>query len=332
MIGKTGGPEGTGPVRPDRLTPIAFVLLVLLGGANGVAVRFSNFELPPFWGAAFRLIAAALIFWAILIARRVPLPRGRVLIGTLLYGILGMGAGLAFLYWGLVKVQASTAATIFALNPLLTMFFAVAHGLERFRWRGLAGGLIALAGISLGLGGGLGGTVPIPSLLALVIGVACICEGSVVFKLFPKASPAATNAIAATTGAVILLPLSLLAGESWFLPTSRATWAAFAYLVVAGSVAMFYFYLIVLSRWTATATSYAFLLFPVAGVSLAAWLAHETITPMFLVGTAIVLFGVWVGALNRSDQPIGEDASLSVQPAAVGRAPTSIEARPCENC
>jgi hypothetical protein len=30
---------------------LAFTLLVLVGGSNAVAVKFSDFELPPFWGA-----------------------------------------------------------------------------------------------------------------------------------------------------------------------------------------------------------------------------------------------------------------------------------------
>jgi drug/metabolite transporter (DMT)-like permease len=306
--------------RPDHATLLAFALFVLVGGANGVAVRFSNFELPPFWGAATRLAATALIFWAIFVARRAALPRGRALLGAVLYGVLSMGASYAFLYWGLVKLQASTAAIVFALNPLFTLFFAAAHGLERFRWRGLAGSSLALAGIALGLGGELGKSVPIPSLLAAAAGVACIAEGAVVFKLFPKASPVATNAVATTIGAAILLPVSLLAGEAWFLPATPRTWAAFVYLVTVGSVGLFYLYLFVLARWTASAASYAFLLFPLAGVSLAAWLARETVTPLFLAGSAIVLLGVWIGAIR---QPARAEAE---------RATTALKGAPCENC
>jgi len=38
--------------RPDRKTLVAFLLFVLLGGSNAVAVRFGSFGLPPFYGAA----------------------------------------------------------------------------------------------------------------------------------------------------------------------------------------------------------------------------------------------------------------------------------------
>ncbi|MCA1554697.1 MAG: hypothetical protein LC737_09995, partial [Chloroflexi bacterium] len=57
--------------RPDALTLAAFALIILLGGSNAVAVRFTVAELPPFWGAALRFAPAALIFWAILLVRRI---------------------------------------------------------------------------------------------------------------------------------------------------------------------------------------------------------------------------------------------------------------------
>lgn len=297
--------------RPDNLTLVAFFFLVLIGGSNAVAVRFSNLELPPFWGAATRFLATSLVFWAIILTRRISLPAGRALLGTLLYGVLAIGASYGFIYWGILDVQASLAMIILALGPLLTMLFAVVHRLEPFRLRGLVGALTALAGIILAVGQELGSSVPLLSLLALLAGAACIAEGSVVFKLFPPTHPTATNAIASTTGALILVLVSILAGEPWFLPTTQTTWAAFTYLALIGSVILFYLYLLVLSRWTASATSYAFLLFPVATIIIAAWLSHEVVTPRFLAGGFIVLAGVWIGALQptrgrESEEPLHE--------------------------
>jgi drug/metabolite transporter (DMT)-like permease len=308
MNDKSTGPGGAVTGRADRLTLVAFALWVLIGGGNGVAIRFSNFELPPFWGAILRLAAAAIIFWAILIARRVALPKGRALAGTLLYGGLGLGAANALFYLGLTQVPASVGGTV------------------------LAGGAIALAGMALALGIGFDNSLPVLPLLALAAGVACVAEASVVFKLFPKPSPVATNAIATTAGAAILVPVSLLAGESWFLPTTTATWAAFAYVVMAGSVALFYLYLFVLTRWTASATSYAFLLIPIAGIGLAAWIAREPVTPLFLAGSAIVLLGVWIGAIRQPAPAAAREESIAARSAATETAPAALEAQPCENC
>jgi len=304
-----GSPE---TARPDRNTLIAFVLMVVFAGANPVAVRFSNFGLPPFWGAAIRFAAAALIFWVIVLVRRIALPRGRALMGSLLYGLLGVGAAYAFLYWGLLRVPAGLAGAFLAFVPLMTLFFAWAHGLEAFRWQGLIGALVATAGILVGVVRGFGSTLHVPSLLALVAGTACLAESAVVFKLFPQSHPMATNALALSIGAPLLFVLSLLAGEQWSLPTTRNTWAAFAYLVLIGSVVVFYLYLYVLARWTASATSYSFLLIPVATVVIAAWLAGEVITASFVIGGALVLAGVWVGAIHSA--PETADLTCSEMP------------------
>lgn len=282
---------------------LAFLILVIIGGSNAVAVRFSNLELPPFWGAALRFIVAALIYWGILLIKRVPLPAGRALVGNVIYGILTIGLSYAFLYWGLQKITASMTMIVMATGPLLTMLFASAHRLERLEWRGLLGAVVALGGILLAASQNLGASAPVASLLAVLMGTACIAEGTVLFKLFPKSDPLATNTISATTGASLLVLVSLLAGESWSLPGDPTALAAVAYLAIVGSVLLFYLVLFVLIRWTASATSYAFLLFPVATVSIAAWLSGETISPWFIAGGAIVLLGVWLGAIRQTRQP-----------------------------
>ena len=110
--------------RIDGLTLVAFLAVVILGGSNAVAVRFSNFELPPFWGAAFRFASAAAIFWVIVLIRRIEIPRGRALQGALIYGILTIGINYAFIYWALVYVPASLAIVFLTLAPLFTFLFA----------------------------------------------------------------------------------------------------------------------------------------------------------------------------------------------------------------
>jgi len=292
--------DSSGAARPDRATLIAFVLMAVFGGGNAVAVRFSNFGLPPFWGAAMRIVTAALVFWVFVIMRRIALPRGRALRGVILYGLVGTGAAYAFMYWGFRRITAGLGGAIIALAPLLALFFAWAHGLERLRWQGLLGALIATAGVLFGVVGGFGNVVHVPSLLALVAGTACLAEAAVVFKLFPPSHPMATNAVALTTGAPVLLVLSRLAGEPWGLPATTSTWAAFVYLVLFGSVAVFSLYLYVLSRWTASAASYTYLLMPVMAVAIGAWLLSEVVTPSFVIGAALVLVGVWIGAIRGS--------------------------------
>lgn len=282
---------------PDRVTLVAFLALVIITGGASVAIRFTYAELPPFWSGAARFICGGLFFWAWTLIGKVPLPRGKALLGAILFGVFGMGLSFALIYWGLVKTPASLYQTILALVPLLTLFFAFFHGLEPFRRRGLLGALLTVAGIAMAVGGSRTANLSTPRILAIIGGAACLAEAGVVAKLFPHSHPVATNAVAMTVGASILLIASILAGEKAVIPTTGTTWIAFGYIVVFVTIVTFRLYLFVLSRWTATGTSYHFVLIPLVTIVLASWLANEQVTWLFIFGGALVIFGVWVGAL-----------------------------------
>ena len=287
---------------PDRLTILAFFFTALFGGGNSVAIRFSNVELGPFWGASIRFAASALIFWLILWLRRIPIPQRRDSIVLLLTGFFSVGVSFGLLYLGLVKVQASLGSVIIALGPLLTLFFAILHRIESFRWQGLLGGLIALVGIGISARAQLGLEVPFIYLLSQLAGAAVSAEGNVILKILsPKSDPMVTNAITLSAGLAFLLFASILVGESHNLPVLPATWAAIGYLVLPGSVIMLYLFLWILSRWSASATSYVIMLFPIVATIAGSLLAGETITPSFILGGILVLIGVWVGALMPFD-------------------------------
>ena len=117
----------TTPDREDRLTWLAFATLVLVGSGNGVAIRFSNRELAPFYGAGLRFAIASLLFFGMALIWRVDFPRGRALLGALVFGILNYAAPFGFIYWALLQVRAGQAQVILALIPLLTLLLAIAH-------------------------------------------------------------------------------------------------------------------------------------------------------------------------------------------------------------
>jgi drug/metabolite transporter (DMT)-like permease len=274
----------------------AFLVMVLLGGANFVAVRFSNAELPPFWGAGSRFIISAVILALIGLTLRVPFPRGRTLVGASLYGLLGFGAFYAFAYVGLQEASAGSGAVLLSLAPLTTFLLALVQGQERFRWRALIGALVALAGIVVMFGAP--GGVPLGSVVAFMGAAIAVGEAGVVAKRFPKAHPVSMNAAAMGVGSALLLILSRIAGESWSLPVRTTTWTALAYLILLGSVGLFVLYLFILKRWTASRTAYAFVLFPVVASLVGLWLEGDPITPALALGGIIVLGGVYVGAIH----------------------------------
>jgi drug/metabolite transporter (DMT)-like permease len=235
------------------------------------------------------------------------------LLGALLFGVLNVGAAFLFVYYGLTKTGASLASTITATVPLLTLFFAAAHRIERLQRRGLIGGLLVLAGIAVSVSSSLfsGSEASLLHILFILAGAACFAEAGIVVKMFPPCDPYATNAIAMSTGTLILAAASLVLGESWILPSAASVWLPLLYLVL-GSVVAFLLYMFILGRWTATGASYAFVLNPLVTVVLATLLTDEAITVTFLVGAAVVLIGVYVGALRAGGEP-AEPAEVDIQ-------------------
>lgn len=307
--------------RPDPTTLAVFAAVVLAGGLNVVAVRFSNHELAPFWGGALRLLPGAAILAIIALARGFRPPRGQALLGIVLYGVLGFAVSYALLYWGLVDAPAGAAAVAVSLMPLLTLVLAPLHGLERFRLQAIGGALLSMAGIAVVFADQLQASVGLVSLVALVLGAAAVAESTIIVKRFPRSEPTVTNAIGMAIGAVLLLGFSIGGGETQVLPHETSTLVALGYLVIVGSVFLFMGFLYVLTRWSASSTSYMLLLAPLVTVPAAALLRNEPVTGAFLAGGALVLAGVYLGAIappisltgRRADAaPLAPAAQLAV--------------------
>ncbi len=287
---------------PSRSVILAFILVVIFAGNNAIAVRYSNVELPPFFGAAIRLALAAAILFLIVLVFRLPLPHGRGFLGAALFGFIGSGLNFAFLYWALETLHPGLSMVILALVPLMTFLLACIQRQEVFRWKALFGSLIALGGIGVIVWNQLGARVPLLPILAVVAAAVCFAEANVLIKVYPQSHPITTNAIGLTTGAITLFILSAIFREAPRLPSLTATWVALAFLVLCGSVAVFSLSVYVIKHWTASASSYQFVLFPIVTIAVSAWLTKEPITLPLIVGAALVLLGVYIGGIANLSQ------------------------------
>lgn len=290
----------------DEQTALAaFVAMSVLAGGNAVAIRYSNRELAPLWGAGLRFALAAALRVAVTLVLRLKPPTGRALTGALLYGTLAIGGAFAFAYYGLVRIHAGLGQTILALVPLATLLLAVLQRQERLRMRALVGAAVALAGIAVMSNATVRDDVPLLSLLALLGGVLCFAEAAILVRRFPPVHPVTMNAVGMATGSLLLVAGSLAAQEQLEVPERTETWLAIGYLVPIGSVLVFVLYVVVLRYWEASRAAYEFVLIPVVTVALSAWLDDEPITAELAVGGLLVLTGVYVGALRawRTERP-----------------------------
>lgn len=299
---------------PSRTTLLAFFATVFIGGTNFVAVKYSNTELPPLFGAGVRFAAAAAIFLVILRMRGMRLPRGRALAGAAVYGTLSFGMVYGLLYFALLRMSAGTTSVIMASVPLATLILAVMQGQEQFTARGVGGGVLAVGGIAVLSYRSLEVALPLLPLLAAIGGMVAASQAAILVKGFPKSDPITTNAVGMSVGAFLLLLASILFGESWTLPVQGSTWLALLWLVLAGSVGLFGLFVFVIRTWKASASVYALTLMPVVTVGLGAMLLGEPVTAETVAGGALVVLGVYVGALSGTRS--GRRAKASVPVAA----------------
>ena len=294
---------------PDSGTIAAFAGAVLLGGGNFLAVRVSNMELAPFWGAGLRFSLAASVFVLVALAMRLSWPRGRHLALTAIYGLFSFTLSYALMYWALVRVTAGVAAVILAMVPLITALLAVAQKMERFEPRMAVGAVLALGGILVMTVGPQSLVLPAAGLIAIVLAALTVSQSVILGKRVSMSHPVMTNAVGMSVGGPLLLVFSALAGESWLVPRLPETIAVLAYLVLLGSVGLFILTLLVVRRWAASMMSYVFVLFPVVTMLGEAWLLGEPLTARGLIGAAVVMGGVWFGALARRSTGPGQAAS-----------------------
>ena len=282
----------------DGTALAAFIAGTVLAGGNAVGVRVSNRELDPLWGAGLRFLLAACLLRAVMAVMRLTLPRGRALLGVLLYGALIFGGAFSFAYYALVRIHAGLGQTLLALVPLATLLLAVLQRQERLRLAAVVGTLLSIAGIGVISGVSGSEAVPVLSLLAVLGAVLCFAQATVLVRQFPAVHPVTANAVGMAVGSAILLALSVLLEETIVLPERGATWLALAYMVVLGSGPVFVLYLVVVRLWSASRAAYTFVLIPIVTVVLSAWIDDEPIGAGLVLGGPLVLAGVYVGALR----------------------------------
>ena len=289
----------------------AFVTEAVLAGGNSVAIRFSNRELDPLWGAGLRFALAAGLIVVVMAGLKLEVPRGRALKGAVLFGLFQFAGAFGLYYYALVDIHAGLGQTLLALVPLATLVLAVAQRQERLSRLAVTGTLIGLTGVGLISQDPLRGSIPLLSLLAVLGSVLCFAQALVLVRRFPPIHPVALNAVGMAVSAPVLIGAAAIAGEQFALPQRVETWVALGYVAAIGSVVVFLLHVYVVQSWSASRTSYVMVLIPFVTVVLSAWLDQESVTTGLALGGLLVIAGVYVGALRQTRVPASGPPSTS---------------------
>lgn len=279
---------------PALLVP-ALLACYLVWGSTYLAIRLALASFPPFFQMGTRFLAAGglLMAWVLWRARRgaTRLPTGREWRNALVIGTLMLGAGMGLTASAEQHVGSGLVAAFIAVVPMLVCGWGLLFGQRPHRLE-LAGMAVGVAGVLMLVRGASFGASP--------VGLACIAGATLAWSLgsvlsttrLTLAPGAAGFASEMLCGGAVLMALSLALGEQYAGPAQPLALAAWAYLVVFGSLVAFSAYLYLLAHASpAIATSYAFVN-PVIALALGVLVAQETLSRGEWVACGVILAGV----------------------------------------
>ena len=300
----------------------AFIAVYLIWGSTYLGIRFAIETIPPFLLSAARFTLAGLIMLVAAKIRGAPnvtLPQFRTaaIVGALLM-LANSLVGVAE-----KRIPSGVAALLVALTPLFMVLLEWARpGGRRPTWLVTLGLLIGLGGVAALVGpASFGGGTRIDLIGATTVAFGCLAwsAGSIYSRHAPRPTSALMmTALQMLAGGVFVGVLAIVRGELWgfhLSAVSGRSFAAWAYLLVFGSLIAFtaFVYLLRVSTAARVAT-YAYVN-PVVAVILGWLLAGEAISARMLVAAVIIVAGVATitAAEGRSSRP-PEPATRAARP------------------
>lgn len=275
---------------------LAAVLWGLLGilGKNAQAAGVSPLEVA-FW----RAVLGGGLFALHALVTRAALPRGRDLLVTAAFGMVGVSMFYAAYQLAVRAGGASLASVLLYTAPAFVALLG--WGLLRERLGAREGVAVAgtLTGIGLiSLGGGQGVSV---TGAALAWGLTAGFTYSLYYlygkAYFTRYAPTALFAVALPVGALGLLPFVQFSAKT------PAAWSSLTALAVLSTYLAYLAYSAGLRHLPATRASVIASLEPVVAAGLAALLFGERLSPTALLGTALVIGAALLLSVGGREEP-----------------------------
>lgn len=281
--------------RRTLLTLASLAILYTVWGSTYLAQRVAVSTFAPLQMAGLRFVVAGGLLFAVLRARGAPAPTPKQWRAVVLSAVPLLVTGMGSAAVGIKRVPSGLAALMFGSVPLWTSLIDWLWGgrLRRSEVLGLAVGFAGVALVSL-----RGGLAADPVGALILLGAASsYALGCVATRRLGLPPGILGTAAQMLTGGVLLMGVSLAAGERFVVPTVSAA-GSLVYLILFGSLLAYvaFGYLLRNVR-PALATSYAFVN-PIVALALGAALANERFTGADVLGLVLVLAAVGLVALG----------------------------------
>ncbi|WP_349358442.1 DMT family transporter [Stappia sp.] len=277
----------------DRFAPGIFVLLWSTGF---IGSKLGSPYIEPFVFLTIRFALVLPLLWLLLLVTGARWPREASAIGhCLVAGALIHGVYLGGIFFAIDRgMPAGIAALVLGLQPLLTALLAGPILGERVSPRHWAGLAVGGVGLALVVAPRIG--VDASGLTAVTAGVCLLAvAGMAIGTVYQKRFAGGIDLLAGTAlqyiGALlVVVPLTFW--ESWEIVWARDLVIAMTWLVLVLSIGAILLLMVLIRRGSAARVASLFYLVPVAAAVESYFLFGETLSPIQIVGSALV-----VGAL-----------------------------------
>ena len=283
----------------------SLLLAVLFVGTDVVSVKYALEGFPPLVLMPIRYALAGLLLLAglRLFNRKVGVGRRDflVLVGL---GLVGVSLNHVGYTLGLSLTSGSNASLIVATAPVWGLVLGVALGLERGSWTGTLGLGVAITGVALVVGGGLGSS---ESSVGgdLLVCLSAFSWGAYTMLSLPvlrRLDPLVVAAWTLLVGGLAVMPLAFTGFPGLSEPLSAvewgfvgaASWAAVVYSTVLSSLFAIAAWQVNVARMGANRVLVYLYLLTVVGLAASVLLLGEDLGINKVAGAATILLGVYL--------------------------------------
>lgn len=283
------------------------LLLAALWGASYSFIKIGVTTIPPITLIAARTLIAGLILIVIIRLRGLRLPTD-VLTWKyfLVQACLNSVVPFTAIAWAEQTTEAGLAAILNSTTPIFTFLITLLitrH--EAVTSRRLFGVTAGLAGTCLIIGvqalTGLGNELW--AQLAIIAATICYAGAAIFGRNFKSLDPMLPAAGSLISGAIILIPLSLIIDQPWTLtPSANSVFALLGLAVFSTAAAFTIYFRLIHTLGSVGTTAQAYLRVPI-GVGIGAIFLGERLTSTAWLGLAFVIIGVIAMTLPPKQEP-----------------------------
>lgn len=297
---------------------LALTLAHIIWGANIVVAKLTLFEIPVMSLAFLRFgLATILLIPFILPFSKTDLKiKSKDLVTLLTVGIFLITLPIVFLYEGLKLTTAINTSVITLIAPILSVIAGWLFLREKIYMANLFGiitgllGTITIVGFPLFFLGNLNTTMFLGNMLLILSSIFSVIGLLLGKKLLNTYSPFTLTFYLFLIGAVsFLIPaiIEYIENPNWIMDVTIIGILGLLFITVLSTVCAFYLMNIGLKKMDTYKVSLFQYMNPAIAATLAVPLLGERISFSFILGTCLIVLGVYWGTLGKNEHPHIQD-------------------------